>query len=106
MYNPIPPGAGMNEDRLRESPKIEVDEKEIADPPAFKRQPTLVPRDFPCTVKQCPPGPFVWNENVYFKSAAGEIYMDNGRVLPGRFNEIKVTPAKVEWFTCETPKSK
>jgi hypothetical protein len=85
----------MDEDRLRDSPKIEKCTE--SESPTITKSATLKPIDFPVTVPQCPPGPFVYHETLYFKTASGEIYMDNGRALPGEFADLLVSPVCVEW---------
>ena len=87
----------MNEDRLRESPKLKTSKPE---PTLGLRTLTLKPRSFPVTIAQCPPGPLVYDGSLYFKSASGTVYMDNGLALPGEFGEFGdfgVSPVFVEW---------
>lgn len=57
----------------------------------------LEPKSFPVQIDQCPPGPFVFGEYLYFKTSSGKIYQENGQALPGEFADLLVSPVRAEW---------
>ncbi len=70
------------------------------------KQLVLKPNNFPCTLRECPPGPFLFNDVPCFKSEyrhnngridaynqAGEFFCANGEA---DVNAVIVQP--LEWF--------
>jgi hypothetical protein len=66
--------------------------------PPFRNSLEFVPAGFPQYVKSAKPGPFVFNNNWYFKSASGDIYLSNGNKFQGDFENLEVIPVIATWI--------
>jgi hypothetical protein len=72
-------------------------EKSKSKPTFDTKKLLLEPKSFPIQIDQCPPGPFVFGEYLYFKTSSGKIYQENGQALPGEFADLLVSPVRAEW---------
>lgn len=69
----------------------------------------LRPKDWECTIAECPPGPFVFDGDVGFKTAYrhsgghSEVFCSNGDAFWGGkthksdVDQLKVIPAEYRW---------
>jgi len=61
----------------------------------------ILPSGFPCSLQDCPPGHFIFNEQLCFKSEYNqsevEAFNSGGEYLCISRDEI-VTPVKAEWL--------
>lgn len=77
------------------------------------KQLILVPDGWPCSLDECPPGLFVWNDHIGFKtsykadddamevySASGDAFWYGGRNYSER-SKIIVQPVSAEWIDDE-----
>ena len=67
----------------------------------------LVPSGFPCRLANCPPGPFLYGDNVGMKSVHDSVYVvNNGDAFWGDTdkgacrNDLIVQPLDVKVTTC------
>lgn len=60
----------------------------------------ISPAGFECKIEQCPPGFFLYQGMIGFKSEYGDYYCDSGEFFhgknPDKVNSVKVIPVSIE----------